>query len=178
METFSALLALCVGNSTVTGEIPSQRSVTHIFDIFFDLCLNKWLSKHSLHQWFEMPLLSLWHHCNGTVRDDRIWILNHTCKVSRNFWESPEDQEDFSYKFKFNCGIKMIYFNTLRLIQNDSHFVDDIFKILYKYESFIFIQMSLKSVPIVQFSHWWPSLLTHTCVTQPSSVNPLLTKPT
>ena len=28
METFSALLALCVGNSPVTGEFPSQRLVT------------------------------------------------------------------------------------------------------------------------------------------------------
>ena len=40
METFSALLALCVGNSPVTGEFPSQRPVTQTFDIFFDL--NGW----------------------------------------------------------------------------------------------------------------------------------------
>ena len=37
METFSALLALCAGNSPVTGEFPSQRPVTHSFDVFFDL---------------------------------------------------------------------------------------------------------------------------------------------
>ena len=41
METFSALLALCVGNSPVTGEFPSQRPVTWIFDVFFDLRRNK-----------------------------------------------------------------------------------------------------------------------------------------
>ena len=46
METFSALLALCVGNSPVTGEFPSQRPVTLGFDVFFDLRLNKRLSKH------------------------------------------------------------------------------------------------------------------------------------
>ena len=40
METFSALLALCAGNSPVTGEFPAQRSVTRSFDIFYDLCLN------------------------------------------------------------------------------------------------------------------------------------------
>ena len=40
METFSALLALCAGNSPVTGEFPSQRPVTRSFDVFFDLCLN------------------------------------------------------------------------------------------------------------------------------------------
>ena len=37
MEIFSALLALCAGNSPVTGEFPAQRPVTRSFDIFFDL---------------------------------------------------------------------------------------------------------------------------------------------
>ena len=37
MEIFSALLALCTGNSPVTGEFPSQRPVTRSFDVFFDL---------------------------------------------------------------------------------------------------------------------------------------------
>ena len=46
VETFSALLALCVGNSPMTGEFPSQRPVTQSFDVFFDLCLNKRMSKH------------------------------------------------------------------------------------------------------------------------------------
>ena len=63
METFSALLALCVGNSPVTGEFPSQRPVTQSFDVFFDLSLNKQLSKQSRCWWFEMPLHWLWHHC-------------------------------------------------------------------------------------------------------------------
>ena len=47
IETFSALLALCAGNSPVTGEFPSQRPVTRSFDVFFDLGLIKRLSKHS-----------------------------------------------------------------------------------------------------------------------------------
>ena len=46
METFSASLVLCAGNSPVTGEFPSQRPVTRSFDVFFDLRLNKQLSKH------------------------------------------------------------------------------------------------------------------------------------
>ena len=41
METFSALLALCAGNSPVTGEFPAQRPVTRSFDVFFDLRQNK-----------------------------------------------------------------------------------------------------------------------------------------
>ena len=53
METFSALLALCAGISPVTSEFPSQKTVTQSFDVFFDLCLNKRLSKKSRRQWFE-----------------------------------------------------------------------------------------------------------------------------
>ena len=47
METFSALLAICTGNSSVSGEFPAQRPATRSFDIFFDLRLNKRLGKQS-----------------------------------------------------------------------------------------------------------------------------------
>ena len=40
MEKFSPLLALCAGNSPVPGQFPSQRPVTHSFDVFFNLRLN------------------------------------------------------------------------------------------------------------------------------------------
>ena len=65
METFPALLALCAGNSPVTGEFPAQRPVTRSFDVFFDLRLNKRLSKQSRDWWFETPSRSLWRHCNA-----------------------------------------------------------------------------------------------------------------
>ena len=55
METFSAILALCAGNSTVTGEFTSQRPVTRSFDVSFDLHLNKQLSTHSWGWWFQTP---------------------------------------------------------------------------------------------------------------------------
>ena len=45
MDTFSVLLTLCAGNSPVTSEFPSQRPVMWIFYVFFDLHLNKRLSK-------------------------------------------------------------------------------------------------------------------------------------
>ena len=48
----------------VTGEFPSQRPVTRCFDVFFDLRLNKRLSKQSWGWWFETPSRSLWRHCN------------------------------------------------------------------------------------------------------------------
>ena len=45
MEAFSALLALCAGNSPATGDFPAQRAVTRSFNFFLDL--NKRLSKQS-----------------------------------------------------------------------------------------------------------------------------------
>ena len=48
----------------VTGGFPSQRPVTRSFDVFLDVHPNKRLSIKSTHQWFEMPLCSLWRHCN------------------------------------------------------------------------------------------------------------------
>ena len=65
METFSALLSLCAGNSLVTGEFHAQRAVTRSFDVFFDLRLNKLLNKQLWGWWSETPSHSLWHHCNG-----------------------------------------------------------------------------------------------------------------
>ena len=47
METFSALLSLCAGNSPVTCELPVQRPLARSFYVFFHLCLNKRLSKQS-----------------------------------------------------------------------------------------------------------------------------------
>ena len=64
METFSALLAICEGNSPVPGEFPTQRPVTHSFDVFFDLRLNKRLSKQSWGWWFETLPRPLWRQCN------------------------------------------------------------------------------------------------------------------
>ena len=53
MEAFSTLLAICAGNSPVTGEFPAQRPVTRSFDISFDLRLNKRLIKQSWGEWYE-----------------------------------------------------------------------------------------------------------------------------
>ena len=64
METFSALLAFCQGNWPVTGEFPVRRLVTRSFDVFFDLNLNRQLSKQWRRWWFETLSRSLWRHCN------------------------------------------------------------------------------------------------------------------
>ena len=64
METFSALLAICAGNSPVPGEFPAQRPVTRSFDVYFDLRLNKRLSNQSWGWWFGTSSRPLWRHCN------------------------------------------------------------------------------------------------------------------
>ena len=64
METLSPLLAICTGNSPVTGEFPTRRPVTPSFDVFFDLRLNKRLGKQPWVWCFETPSCSLWRHCN------------------------------------------------------------------------------------------------------------------
>ena len=71
METFSALLALCVGNSPDTVEFPTQRPVTR-FDVSFDLRLNKRLSKQSWGWRFETPSRPLWRHWNKNWH----WYIN------------------------------------------------------------------------------------------------------
>ena len=78
METFSGLLVICAGNSSVTVEFPAQRPVTRTFDVFFDLRLNKRLCKQSWGWWFETPLHLLWFHCN--IRE---WVIMF-CSKSAN----------------------------------------------------------------------------------------------
>ena len=65
METVSALLVICAGNSPVIGEIPAQRPVTQSFYVFFDLRLDTRLSKQWWSWWFETPSCPLWRYCNN-----------------------------------------------------------------------------------------------------------------
>ena len=63
METFSTLLAICAGNSPITSEFPAQRPVTRSLDVFFDLHLNKRLSKQWWGWWLKTPSRPLWRQC-------------------------------------------------------------------------------------------------------------------
>ena len=74
-KLLSELLALCAGNSPITGEFPS---VTRSFDVLCDLRLNKRLSKQSRRRWFETQSLSLWRHCNVLRNNTQAthWLLS------------------------------------------------------------------------------------------------------
>ena len=63
---------LC-GEFTGPDEFPAQRPVTRSFYVFFDLRLNKRLSKQSWGWWSETPSSSLWRHRN----DEQIHHMNH-----------------------------------------------------------------------------------------------------
>ena len=71
METFSALLAICAGNSPVTGEFRAQRPVTRSFDVSFDVTL--W--KHSVVRAHDVAL-------SDDMYTDCIRYIN---KYPRNF---------------------------------------------------------------------------------------------
>ena len=78
METFSASLALCGGNPPVTGGFPSERPVMRSFDVFFDLHLNKQMSKQK-----DAGNLRRHHvHYDVTVVDPGI--LGHVFLISHN----------------------------------------------------------------------------------------------
>ena len=89
METFSAWLAICAGNSPAPGEFPTQRPVTRSFDVFFDLRLNERLndgvSNHQPHYWwgwwFETPSRPLWRHCNGGKHKILLPCNTYICKI-------------------------------------------------------------------------------------------------
>ena len=84
---------LCVGNSLVTGEFPSQRPVTWSFDVFFDLLLNKRLCKQTRRRWLETSSRSLWRNCSAK------WINKYL--LGRFIDRSFVDQFPLRLKFGF-----------------------------------------------------------------------------
>ena len=71
---FRATGPLC-GEFTGSGEFHTQRPVTRSFGVFFDLRLNKRLSKQLWGWWFETPAWSLWRHRNGARISATIMIM-------------------------------------------------------------------------------------------------------
>ena len=83
METFSALLAICAGNSPVPGEFAGQRPVTRSFDVFFDMRLNKRLSKQLWGWWFETLSRPLWRHRN-------VQLSTSPCGWLQMYWHQSQ----------------------------------------------------------------------------------------
>ena len=94
METFSVLLAICAGNSPVSGEFPAQRPVIRSFDVFFDLRMNEWLSKHSWGWWLEMSTCPLWSQSN------EMWFMTCSIKPKDALWYFIIIADHKQYTFK------------------------------------------------------------------------------
>ena len=59
------------------GEFPTKRTVTRSLDVFFDLHLNKQLSKQWWGWWFESRPWELWNPLSKTVFSKCNFILNN-----------------------------------------------------------------------------------------------------
>ena len=90
METFSALLTLCAGNSSVTGEFPAQRPVKWRFDVLFFLIyawINGWvknsaagdLRSHRPH--YDVTVMESWSHPASV----------HGCNFCRRIYNTKYD---------------------------------------------------------------------------------------
>ena len=102
---------LC-GEITGPGDFPTQRPVTRGFAVFFDLRLNKRLSKQPWGWWFETPAWSLWRHRNGSH-------INTTQEGA------PEFISHSVFVWQFSVVIPRKIVNTLGHEQHDCYFTDD-----------------------------------------------------
>ena len=130
METFPAILTLCAENSPVTGEFPSQRTVTRSFNVFFDLRLNKVLSKQSSGWLFQTPSRSLWRHCNYPPELSPIALIS--IMISGWLFDYIHSQHIFDLQL-----------NTPRSRQNGRQFVQDIFNVFLKGNLCILIKIHM-----------------------------------
>ena len=109
METVSALLAICAGNSPVPAEFPAQMPVALGFDVFSDLRPNKRLSKQSWGWWLETPSHSLWRHRNRVAAEGMLKI--HSNKETYQSFMSEGLQKrnlhNFNACFSSNDGFKL-----------------------------------------------------------------------
>ena len=99
-ETFSVLLALCVGNLLDTGDSPSQRPVTRGFDVFFDLRLNKRFNKQPGGWWFETPSCSVWRHCNVGNKGQ---LSENICMTNATMSRSNRRAAFYFVNIQFEC---------------------------------------------------------------------------
>ena len=104
METFSALLAICAGNSPVPGEFPAQRPVTRGFDVFVDLCPDKRLSKQWWGWWFETLSCPLRRHRNDMLWNEKRTPNRRNKKQFMYMIFYPQAVCDFAYFLYRSCG--------------------------------------------------------------------------
>ena len=85
MKPLSVTLVHC---PPITGGFPWQRASNSGLDVFFEVGLNKRLSKHSNCRWFETPLGSLWRHFNVHTYKSRVCYIESSIQklMEPNVW--------------------------------------------------------------------------------------------
>ena len=101
------ILALCAGNSPVTGEFPSQRPVTQSFDVLLGLRLYKRLGKQWSYRRFQTSSRSLWRHCNEGCETLSRWPRTSSV-VEESFWNCVQR------KTSHTVGRDLRYFSSIR----------------------------------------------------------------
>ena len=153
MEAFSALRALCAGNSPVTGEFPAQRPVIHSFDVFFYLRLNKRLSKQSLGWWFETPLCSSWRHCNGVAKP------LHKPALAKSNGTNMRQQALTTFNDSYVDQILKIFLSETMYVQLHDRWCAVFVSVFLGYQIFIDRNLAVlfrrKSLLVIELSDWY-----------------------
>ena len=116
MEEFSRFTGPLCGDFTGARWIPLTKASDPSFDVLFDLCLNKRLSKVSWGWWFETLSCPLWRHCNDIFRGEFYvpnvlpWCttlatpsysaVNTKLKVNRNHLSNESWKDWFTTKYE------------------------------------------------------------------------------
>ena len=119
MDTFSALLAFCAGNSPVTSEFPAQRPVTQSFDVSFDQRLNNWLCKQLTRRWFQTTSRPSWRHCNGYTRFVHAMTQRH---MIGTVWSMNMSEIIDQYKVSQISTNDFIAIQTMEMCHCGKHF--------------------------------------------------------
>ena len=122
IETFSTLLAICAGNSPVTGAFPTQKPVTRSLDVFFDFRMNGWvnngeagdLGRHRAH--YDVIVMSIICHVFWTSETcclfHHVLVDNVVPKIDVIVWKDmcmPTIYNDvFILKFSY-CQIVVLW---------------------------------------------------------------------
>ena len=135
MKIFFALLALCGGNSLVTGEFPRQRPVTRSFDISL-ICawINGWvnnrdagdLRRHRAHYDVTLMVMAWWFHYHK-----QCWLGSLAPYDStRNRWVTLDETEQ---------QIRILYQFTHKDLETHEHVVSTVVTdaLVLKYQTII-----------------------------------------
>ena len=122
METFFALLAIYAGNSPLTGEFPTQRPVTRIFDFFICARINGWVNNREAcdlgrHHAYDDVLVMKWVLDNLSVTGIPVkWLvlkLRRVMDVETNYRRISNNGNDTNHITVHLCG-KATYPATLK----------------------------------------------------------------